>query len=131
MRRPQATGLPHFANSSANFGLTTLDRFQSFCKPMVGRTSPSAARPPGRVRGAPGGRARVRRPALYTCQEPPSEVDSVGSSISRRERHDLPASRTPLWESCPGGLVVITSRGELRLERQYRADEGHDWVGSF
>ena len=24
MRRPQATGLPHFAHSGANFGLTTL-----------------------------------------------------------------------------------------------------------
>lgn len=36
---------------------------------------------------------------------------------------------TPSWDLLPGGSVVITSRGELRYERQYRADAGHGWVG--
>jgi hypothetical protein len=45
-------GVRVFGRGSADLVGVFLDRFQSFCKPMVGRTSPSAARPPGRVRGA-------------------------------------------------------------------------------
>ena len=38
-------------------------------------------------------------------------------------------SEVPVWERAPLRLPWGTSRGELRLERQYRGDAHHGQVG--